>query len=223
MLSLSFSHSAITHGNKEDFGESSSFLFCPEGMKLLLPGEVSHVEHLGSICDLTAFAIICQRLQPKCLHGPSRSCECQFSSLDFQKVCWCGWSRILPPLTCISVWLVLSRDQLGLWGGGVHLVRPGSRKSIFLEKGRLRERSGFPQATERPQFLLKPYRALHRFPTPPLSASGPVLWESGNSREATAGARRPVSSSVSLASSCQGRPRASPNRDGLKLGLALKH
>lgn len=127
------------------------------------------------------------------------------------------------PLTCISVWLVLSRDQLGLWGGGVHLVRPGSRKSIFLEKGRLRERSGFPQATERPQFLLKPYRALHRFPTPPLSASGPVLWESGNSREATAGARRPVSSSVSLASSCQGRPRASPNRDGLKLGLALKH
>ena len=67
----SLSLSAIALGNEEDPGESSSSLSCLEGTGLLL-SEVSRVEHLGSICDLTAFAVICQRLQLKRLQGPSR-------------------------------------------------------------------------------------------------------------------------------------------------------
>lgn len=97
---------------------------------------------------------------------------------------------------------VLSEVQLGLWEGRVPLARPGGRKPTFLGKGRLRKRSGLPQPRENSQFCLKNYRALHPFPAPPSSGSGPVLWESVDSGEARGRASCTVSSSMSLSSSC---------------------
>lgn len=111
----------------------------------------------------------------------------------------------------------------GLRGGGIHLVRPGRRKSIFLEKERLRK-EWFPPGQRETSIPSEAPKS-----PPPLPYSTLVsFWASSvgirKQWRSHSGARHPMSSSVSLASSCQkGRPRASPNRDSLKLGLALKH
>lgn len=109
---------------------------------------------------------------PSCLQAPSYH-RVQFSSWIFQKVCWCGFGAESFPLSPASVLVSAGQGPAGPAGGGIHLVRPGERKSIFLER-KAKKKEWFPPGQERPQFHLKPYRALH-FPAPPLSASGLVL------------------------------------------------